>query len=216
MVYICGIDEAGKGPVIGPLVIVGALISEHDVNKLKSLGVKDSKLLTPLQRENIFKELKKVVKFKIIKISPKEIDNAVESKESNLNWLEADNTIKILNELKPNKAYIDCPSNNIQAYKNYLQKKLKHDMELHVGHKMDSVAIICSAASIIAKVTRDEEIEVIKKKIKIDFNSGYPSDPKTQEFLKKHHKDYPDIIRKSWDSYKRLIENKKQKKIGEF
>lgn len=216
MVYICGIDEAGRGPVIGPLVIVGALISEHDNSKLKSLGVKDSKLLSPLQRENIFKELKKVVKSKIIKISPKEIDNAVEGKESNLNWLEADNTIKILNELKPNKAYIDCPSNNIQAYKNYLQKKLKHDIELHVGHKMDSTAEICSAASIIAKVTRDEEIENIKKKIKIDFNSGYPSDSKTQEFLKKHHKDYPDIIRKSWDSYKRLIETKKQKKIGEF
>lgn len=195
-------------------MIVGALISEHDINKLKNLGVKDSKLLSPLQRENIFKELKKVVKYKVIKIIPKEIDNAVESGESNLNWLEADNTIKILNELKPNKAYIDCPSNNIQAYRNYLQKKLKHDIELHVGHKMDSLAEICSAASIIAKVTRDEEIENIKKKIKIDFGSGYPSDPKTQEFLKKHHKDYLDVIRKSWASYKNLF--KKQKKIGEF
>ncbi len=169
-----------------------------------------------MQRENIFKELKKIVKFKIIKISPKEIDDAVESEESNLNWLEADNTIKILNELKPNKAYIDCPSNNIQAYKDYLQKKLKQDIELHVGHKMDSINLVCSAASVIAKVTRDQEIENIKKKIKIDFNSGYPSDSKTQEFLKKHHKYYPGIIRKSWLSYKKLLDNKKQKKIGEF
>lgn len=168
-----------------------------------------------MQRENIAKELKKFVKYKAIKVSPKEIDEAVDGK-LNLNWLEADNTIKILNELKPNKAYIDCPSNNIQAYKNYLQKKLKQDIELYVGHKMDSINLVCSAASVIAKVTRDQEIENIKKKIKIDFNSGYPSDPKTQEFLKKHHKDYPDIVRKSWASYKKLLDNKKQKKIGEF
>ena len=76
-------------------------------------------MLTPIQRENISKELRKIVQFKIIKITPKQIDSAVESDNSNLNWLEADNTIKILNELNPNKAYIDCPSTNINAYKNY-------------------------------------------------------------------------------------------------
>ncbi|MBI4159088.1 ribonuclease HII [Candidatus Woesearchaeota archaeon] len=216
MVYICGLDESGRGPVIGFLVIAGALIKENEINKLRELGVKDSKLLSPLQRESIAKELRKIVKYKLIKLSPREIDGAVEGQNSNLNWLEADNTIKILNELKPNKAYIDCPSNNIEAYKNYLQKKLKSDIELHVGHKMDFIAEICSAASILAKVERDKEIENIKKKIKIDFGSGYPSDPKTQEFLKKHYKDFPDIIRKSWASYKNLIENKKQRKIGEY
>jgi len=216
MVYVCGIDEAGRGPVIGPLVMCGVLIKEHDTKKLNDLGIKDSKLLTPIQRENISKELRKIVQFKIIKLTPRQIDSAIESDNSNLNWLEADNTIKILNELNPNKAYIDCPSTNINAYKDYLKKRVETGIELHVGHKMDSDNIVCSAASIIAKTERDSEIEKIKKKIGYNFNSGYPSDPLTQEFLRKHYKDFPEIFRKSWESYKKLLKEKNQKNLEEF
>ncbi len=216
MVYVCGIDEAGRGPLLGPLVIAGVLIRESEIDRLMSLGVKDSKLLTPLQRENIAKQLRRITDYKIIKISPKQIDEVVEGGNSNLNWLEADNIIKILNDLKPNKAYIDCPSNNVNAYKNYLKKKVKDNIVLHVGHRMDSENIVCAAASILAKVERDQEIEIIKRKIGHDFNSGYPSDSITQDFLRKHHKDFPDIFRKSWASYKRLIEEKNQKNLKSF
>ena len=75
--------------------------------------------------------------------------------------------------------------------------------------------MVVSAASIIAKTTRDFEIEKIKEKIGIDFNSGYPSDKKTQEFLKKYHNKFPDIFRKSWASYKN-IKKAKQKSLAEF
>jgi len=216
MVYVLGIDEAGRGPLLGPLVIAGVIIRESEADKLGDLGVKDSKMLTPLQRERIAKNLRSFVKYKVIKISPKEIDDAVEGDNTNLNWLEADNTIKIINELNPNKAYIDCPSTNVLAYKNYLKNKIEKDVELYVGHKMDSENIVCAAASVIAKVERDSEIEKIKKKTGYDFNSGYPSDHITQEFLKKHYKDFPDIFRKSWSSYKKLIGEKTQKKLGNF
>ena len=68
MSLICGIDEAGRGPVIGPLVICGVLISEKDLPKLKALDPKDSKLLTPKKRSELEKKIKRVVKdYKIIK-----------------------------------------------------------------------------------------------------------------------------------------------------
>ena len=217
MSLICGIDEAGRGPVIGPLVICGVLISEKDLPKLQALNPKDSKLLTPKKRSELEKQIKKVVKdYKIIKVSPKEIDDAVESKILNLNWLEAIKCAEIINSLKPNTVFLDCPSNNINAFSDYLKNYLENKkISLTCSHKADQKYIIVSAASIIAKTTRDSEIEKIKEKIGIDFNSGYPSDKKTQEFLKKYHNKFPDIFRKSWASYKN-IKKAKQKSLIEF
>ena len=217
MVLICGIDEAGRGPVIGPLVICGVLINEKDLPKLQALNPKDSKLLTSKRRSELEKRIKQVVKdYKIIKVSPKEIDSAVESKTLNLNWLEAIKCAEIINSLKPNTVFLDCPSNNINAFSDYLKNYLDNKkISLTCAHKADQKYIIVSAASIIAKTTRDFEIEKIKEKIGIDFNSGYPSDKKTQEFLKKYHNKFPEIFRKSWVSYKN-IKKAKQKSLAEF
>jgi len=217
MVLICGIDEAGRGPVIGPLVICGVLINEKDLPKLQALNPKDSKLLTSKRRSELEKRIKQVVKdYKIIKVSPKEIDNAVESKTLNLNWLEAIKCAEIINSLKPNTVFLDCPSNNINAFSDYLKNYLDNKKtSLICSHKADQKYMVVSAASIIAKTTRDFEIEKIKEKIGIDFNSGYPSDKKTQEFLKKYHNKFPDIFRKSWASYKN-IKKAKQKSLAEF
>ena len=213
---IVGVDDAGKGPVIGPMVIAGVLVDDKDIPKLKNLGVADSKSLTPKQREFLYDKIIEIVKkHEIILIPPFEIDEAVFSETTNLNWLEGEKMVKIINHLRSQKAIVDCPSPNIKKFSDFLNERIKVKTELICDHRAERFLPV-AAASIISKVTRDREIEKIKKKIKIDFNSGYPSDPKTQEFLKKHYKDYPDIIRKSWDSYKRLIETKKQKRIGEF
>ena len=215
---IFGSDEAGRGPVIGPLVIAAVVIEENDIEKLMKIGVKDSKLLTASQREFMFEKIKTAVKnYKIIMVQPKEIDEAVEStKGMNLNWLEAHKTAELLNNLNPNSAYIDCPSANTKKYTEYLRKLLKHKVELFVEHKADLNYPVVSAASILAKITRDMEIERISKKIKKNIGSGYPSDPITQKFIKKNYKKYPEIFRKSWATYKALINAKKQKKLGEF
>jgi len=128
---ICGIDEAGRGPVIGPLVTAGVLIEEKDQDKLKALGVKDSKLLTPEQREVLFKKIIAVVKDYTIKIiQPFQIDAALNDPDSNLNWLEADTMAGITNELKPDKVIVDCPSNNIKSFTDYLKKKVKTKTEI--------------------------------------------------------------------------------------
>ncbi len=218
MALILGIDEAGRGPVIGPLVITGISIDEKDIDKLKRLGVKDSKLLSPRQREEMFDKIINAAKgYKTIIIQPEEIDSALKSESLNLNWLEAIKSAEIINFLKPEKAIVDCPSNNIPAYTNFLKKYLKNiKTELVVEHKADFKYAVVSAASIIAKVTRDNEIKEIQKKIKEPIGSGYPSDPVTVDFLKKNYDNYPEIFRKEWASWKNINKKKKQKSLKDF
>jgi len=210
---ILGIDEAGRGPVIGPMVMAGVLIKKDD--KLREIGVRDSKDLTPKKRESMYDDIIAAVdNYEIIITNPPEIDAALKSASSNLNWLEADKMAELIDKLKPDKVIADCPSTNIKAFRHYLSEKIKNkNIELNPEHKADENHPVVAAASILAKVTRDRSIETLKN-IYGDFGSGYLTDPKTQEFLKKDHK-LP-IYRRSWISWKRVKQEKSQKKLGEF
>jgi len=212
---IAGIDEAGRGPAIGPLVIAIASIDEKNLVMLQAMGVKDSKLLSPAARERIYKELLDVVKYEIVPLSPKEVDHAVESESTNLNWLEADTAAKLLNKMQPPKAYIDCPSATPRSYTEYIQAKLDYDPQLIVEHKADTNYLIVGAASILAKVTRDRMIEEIKKKYNVEFGSGYPADPMTIKFTEEHWNEY-DFFRKSWASWKNAANRHMQKTLKGF
>ena len=215
---LCGIDEARRGPIIGPMVMCGAVIEEENYDSLIKLKPKDSKLLTKNQRENIYDKLIATLKgHKTIIIPPKEIDNAVDRKGNlNLNLLEAHKIKDILDELRPHKATIDCPSNNIKSYRSYLYNLLENkNIEIKLEHKAEKYPIV-AAASIIAKVVGDNEIEKIKKEIGIDFGSGYLHDPKTISFMKENYENYPDIFRKSWFPYQQLVNQKFQKNLLEF
>ena len=219
IILICGIDEAGRGPIIGPLVLCGLLVKEEDEKNLVRLKVKDSKLLTKKTREFLFDKIKDIsYKYEIIEVYPDEIDHAVNNNDGlNLNRLEAVKTADIINLLKPDKAIIDAPSNNIRSYKQYLLNLIKNKkMEIILEHKADINFPVVSAASILAKVTRDNKIEEIKKKIKVDFGSGYMADPKTIEFLEKYYEKYPDLFRKSWLPYQNILNKKFQKKLEDF
>jgi len=208
---IAGADEAGRGPVIGPLVMCAATIDEKDLHKLEDIGVKDSKLLTAKKRVALFPQIKEIVKaYEILVIGPAEIDDALNSPDLNLNWLEAIKTAIVLNKLAPPKAIVDCPSNNIEAYHAYLGQFIKGEMELQLEHNAERYTIV-AAASILAKVTRDNLIEEMKKKYG-DFGSGYPSDPKTKVFLEANWDKHKEIFRTTWASYKRFS----QKKLADF
>lgn len=204
------------GPVIGPLVIAGVIVDEKHLDRLRNDGIKDSKLLSPLQRKRLFEHVKKSVKdYKIIIIQPDEIDKAVEG--GNLNWLEADKSAEIINALKPERAMLDCPSNNTNAYRSYVFERLGNkNIELNAEHKADLHHVEVSAASILAKVTRDNEMEKLSKKIGQNCGSGYPADPITKQFLEKNYRKYPDIFRKSWATYKNLVGKEFQKGLGSF
>ncbi len=216
---IVGVDEAGRGPVLGPMVMAALAFKEEEIQKLAWLGVKDSKQLSSEVREDLFERLREVVHdFRVEVIEPDAIDLSLS--ESNLNWLEADTSSRMVSELAPDKAIIDCPSVNIESYKKYFHDKIPpplHDsIVLVVEHKADVNHLVVSAASIVAKVMRDRWIDRLKREIGIDFGSGYTSDPKTQRFLAAHHDKFPGLFRTRWQSYKRIEEAKRQKSLGDF
>jgi ribonuclease HII len=208
MSILCGVDEAGRGPMIGPLVICGVNIDDDKVNELIKIGVKDSKYLSPKQREALFPQIKQVVKsYKLIIVPASEVDDALNSPNLNLNWLEAIHTALIIGELDPERAIVDCPSNNIQAYTEYLSNLLKKKIPLKLEHNAERYPVV-AAASILAKVTRDNEIEKLKE-THGDFGSGYPSDPKTKAYLLKNWKTHESIFRKTWKSYSKVANQAK-------
>ena len=217
MALILGIDDAGRGPVIGPMVLAGVLMDEHEEIELKELGAKDSKLLTPEKRRKIGDQVLKRFEHHIEVSSPKEIDDS-----DNLNYLEAVKTAMIINKLIINtigvtKAIVDCPSVNIEKWSNDVQKLIEKPEKVNLvcEHKADFNHLVVAAASIIAKEKREEEMFKIKFKIQEDCGSGYPADPKTKEFLKDNHNNpkYKDIIRFSWKTIKNLQSAKNQKKL---
>jgi ribonuclease HII len=219
MTLLCGIDEAGRGPVLGPLVMAAVALAEEDSNQLMQLGVKDSKLLSAQKREELFDKIIALVSsYQMISIPPALIDQYVLSQnhDDNLNWLEAIKAAELINALAPEKAIVDCPSPNITAYHRFLRDKL-HDKKVFLvcEHKADSTYPVVAAASILAKVTRDREVEKLKKEVGIDFGSGYLTDPKTQKFLEQYWDKF-DIFRKSWSSWQHYAKMKGQKRLGEW
>jgi ribonuclease HII len=212
-VLIAGVDDAGRGSVIGPLVIAGVLISEEDMPKLVELGVKDSKLLSPQRREKLAAEIKRIAKkYTVIKLSPKDVDAVVERgvKLHRLNRLEAQTMAKVIEALKPDIAYVDASDVLEERFKQHILECLPFKVEIVSEHKADRKYPVVSAASIIAKVERDSEIAELAEKYG-DFGCGYPTDPKTISFLQKCLQktgEYPDFVRKSWKPAKRVKSEK--------
>ncbi|MBI3051513.1 ribonuclease HII [Candidatus Woesearchaeota archaeon] len=215
---VCGVDEAGRGPVIGPLAMAGIALGKAAAESLRSLGVKDSKLLTVEKMRSLRQPIVAAASgFHLVLIQPAEIDAAVQSDSSNLNWLEAAHCSAIINRLAPGRAIVDCPSPNTAAYARYLRSLLDDkSMELVVEHKADFNHIECSAASILAKVAREDAIQEVKEKLGIDFGSGYLTDPKTQQFLKENFESNSDIFRKSWLPYRQAVAAKFQSRLSDF
>lgn len=218
---IAGVEEAGRGPVLGPMVMAICAIKKDEEYKLKNIGVKDSKLLSPIQREDMFDTIKEITTHAIIVLQPKDIDAALNDPNMNLNKLEAVTSADLINSItqgiKVDQVILDCPSTNIPVYENYVKVKIKDSKVKIIGeHKADLNHVIVGAASILAKVTRDRLIEEIKHKIGENFGSGYPSDPRTISFLKSNWKTHAHLFRKTWKTYQKVADAHKQKGLGDF
>jgi len=209
---IAGVDDAGRGPIIGPLVIAGVLFAEEDLRKLKPLGVKDSKVLSPRRRETLAIEIRRLaVKYHVESLSPAEIDKVVETRRRlhKLNRLEAHTMAKVIEVLKPDVAYVDASDVIAERFKEHIMEKLPFPVRIVSEHKADATYPVVSAASIIAKVERDRAIQKLKDRYG-DLGSGYVTDPKTLEFLEKwlaEHGSYPEFVRRSWKPAKELRSN---------
>lgn len=231
---ILGIDDAGRGPVIGPMVLAGCLILKEIESEFRRAGIKDSKLLTAKKREELAEIINQTSldRHHVI-LTPVEIDTGM-GIGVNLNEVEAMASASIINyiasklseEQKKNMTIvIDCPSNNPNAWLITLMKYVNSEnkkIHIRAEHKADFHYPSVSAASIIAKTTRDAEIERLKKEVGFDFGSGYPADPVTKKALIEHSDILlkKQLIRKSWQTWKTLIgnneENKKSKQVKLF
>ena len=219
-----GIDDAGRGPVIGPMVLAGCLIDDKTEREFRRLGVKDSKQLSEKRREFLAQIIReKAETFEVIIIHPKKIDhdNSVGVK---LNEVEAFACSRIINKInkgyKELKVILDCPSTNLEKWKDFLKTKINNlsNLEIVCEHKADKNHISVSAASILAKSVREKEMLKLKEKFGKDMGSGYSSDPTTSKFLEKNLKKYNNrgIFRKSWQTWKVAFGKHEQKKLSEF
>lgn len=214
---IAGVDDAGRGSVIGPLVIAGVMAKEEHLSKLAGIGVKDSKLLTPHRREVLAPEIRRiVVDYAIEKLTPRQIDDIVLNgrKLHKLNWLEAQAMAKVIQRLKPDKAYVDASDILEDRFGHDILDCLPIKIPIVSEHRADQTYPIVSAASIIAKVERDREIAELAKTYG-DFGSGYPSDPRTIDFLRKcvAKGGYPDFVRVSWKPAQKLRSDKDARQV---
>lgn len=217
---ICGIDEAGRGPVLGPMVICGVCFFETELKLLNDIGVKDSKKLSPKKRSELAKIIKnKCSNYKTIVVSAQEID-AREKKRITLNKLEEIKMAEIIEALKPNIIYIDAADVNEVRFGKSIKNLLTYSpIKIISKHKADDLYPIVSASSIVAKDTRDSIIEELKKNYG-DIGSGYPSDMRSIKFLRdwiKEKKKAPPFARKSWETTKNLIKEEiSNTKITDF
>lgn len=218
---ILGIDDAGRGPVIGPMILAGCLIDEATEKEFKKLGIKDSKELTPKRREFLAAIIReKSETFEVVLAHPIEIDEKLTS-GINLNILEALKTAEIINKI--NKGYnkikviIDCPSVGISKWADFLKTKIENlsNLEVVCEHKADKNHISVSAASILAKSAREKEMDGLRKIYGEELGSGYTSDPSTIKFLEKNAQVHENsgIFRKTWETWRVTINKISQRTL---
>ncbi len=212
---ICGVDEAGRGPVIGPMVVAGVCV-ESDV-PLRQLNVKDSKKLSPERREALAPEIRKVCRSEVVIVSAGDIDAA--RKEMTLNDYEAKLFAGIIDKLRPEVAYLDSADVDEFTFRKAVAAHLPFEVEIVSKHEADDLFPVVSAASILAKVTRDAEMRRIEQELGAKIGSGYSHDQETIQFLVKWLAEkgvLPPQTRVSWDTAKRLLSAAATRKLDEF
>ncbi len=214
MTMISGVDEAGRGPMFGPLV-VGAVFCEDD-QVLRDIGVKDSKMLTPAIRDRMFDEISDAVKWCTVPISAEDID--AKMKTQSLNMIELELFVEAVSSNPSDVIYADCPDVDTDRFGRIMSVKLD-GKKVVAAHKADALYPVVSAASIMAKVTRDRMLDDLRKEFDCDIGSGYPSDQVTVDFIEKWIKDNgcpPPHTRRSWKPVKQMLSARFTTKISDW
>ncbi|MFH1225645.1 MAG: ribonuclease HII [Candidatus Diapherotrites archaeon] len=213
---VAGVDEAGRGPCLGPMVLAVAVFEKKDEQKLLELGVKDSKLLSPAERERQLPEIKAIAKsFGSAHVSATELDNYM--LRHSLNEIEAMKIGQLLNSLKekPDIIYVDSPDVMQGNFAERIRRYTNFPALIRSEHKADLNYPAVSAASVIAKVERDTEIAKLAE-IYGEVGSGYSHDEVTIKFIKnylKEHSALPHFVRKCWCTNQRLLDERFQTKL---
>jgi len=211
---ICGVDEAGKGSVLGPMVVAAVGVTSENV--FAEFEVADSKLLSPRVRERLYAIIRKRFSVATVRIDAHEIDEI--RMGMTMNACVARAHAQVIDKLSPTLAYVDACDVNAVRYADMVKSHLEQSCEIVSEHNADQNFKVVSAASIVAKVTRDRAIAALSKKYG-NIGSGYPSDPVTIAFLSDYIDEYkcpPPIARKSWKTITAMLGKKQQSQLSQF
>ncbi len=215
---IAGLDEAGKGPVLGPMCVAGVMFDEKDLDALVKTGVRDSKQLSPKKRDAIAVEIKNLAeRYYILEVSPVEIDEL--RKVMTMNEIMVACYARVFEELKPDRAFVDAADVIAERFGENIRRKYSGNVDITSEHNADEKYPIVSAASILAKVRRDELVRDIVRTVGIEIGSGYPADPKTILFLEnwvREHGALPDFARRSWETSKNIMQRMSQRTFSDY
>ena len=204
-----GVDEAGRGCIVGPLVVAGVAAFPGSIKELREIGVRDSKKLSPKRREALYPEIRRICStVSSVHIAPGEIDRVVRTgkKYRKLNYLEALYFAKVIDQLDATRVTVDASDTDPLRFRDNIRENMTAASKVLAVHKADRDFTVVAAASVIAKVERDRAVNELKEAYG-DFGSGYPSDPATRVFfIEKMRKGEaaPDYTRKSWKTWRRF------------
>jgi ribonuclease HII len=210
--YSLGIDEAGRGCVLGPLVVAVVLANEKDRRWFREWNVRDSKRVPPKERTDLAERIKERCWFELRIAHPPMIDAAIADRSRTLNGLEMEMMADLLRAYqqmhtdRPARALIDAPSINARAFRDRLQimSGWTDTNTLRAEHHADVLDRTVSAASILAKDERERLLALIKKALGVDFGSGYCHDARTIAHLKAAPQGAA-YVRWSWATAQRMM-----------
>ena len=203
---IVGIDEAGRGAWIGPLVVGAFAVPSDRIDEVGAAGARDSKRLTPRAREEVYRRLRQVGTCRSVVLRPATIDRYVE--RGRLNDLEAEAFARLVRALRPRVAYVDACDANAARFGRTVAALAGPGPTVIARHKADRDLPIVGAASIVAKVRRDRAVARLARGLEAEIGSGYPSDRRTVEFVRGRLADRPERppwLRSSWATTQRVI-----------
>ncbi len=214
MKLIAGLDEAGRGPVIGPMVIAGVTMREGSERELLRVGVKDSKKLSAKRRNEILPKIMERVENYHIEVVEAEFIDRLRG-EMNLNQIEADAMARIIDRLWPDVAQIGSVDVNPERFKAAISRRVLAKPEIVSVHHAEDKFPAVAAASILAKTTRDRMVDELRYRWG-DFGSGYPSDPKTKRYILDAvvSGELPPIVRRTWITVSEVVQRTRQNVSG--
>lgn len=211
---LAGVDEAGKGPVIGSMIVAGVMVQEDMLPMLERMGVRDSKAISPKKREFLASQIKEVGICYTLELSASEIDAL--RKKTTMNEIVVESHVRVLKQLKPDEAFLDAADVDADRFAKKVQAGYGKNIKITSEHNADVKYPLVSAASIIAKVRRDETVQELERLLGKNIGSGYPSDIRTIDFLDdwiKEHDSLPSFVRHSWKTAKNALKRHEQSRI---
>ncbi len=202
---VLGIDEAGRGSLLGPLVVGGFATSSATARRLADIGVRDSKLLSPERREEVYRRLASLGRRLTVVLPPAMIDRHV--RHGGLNALEARAFAQIVRRAGVPSVYADACDPIAERFGATVRRLSGVSARVVARHRADRTIPVVAAASIVAKVHRDRALARLRRQVGEGVGSGYPSDERTREFVRALLRDGaepPGWVRRSWQTMESL------------